>query len=284
MRHLLLPIALFAAAAAALPVHAQGKPQKREQPAMVPVWNQASGKLEAVLLLEPKAAGLGSQLRFNDTTLDAAFGLDAGNALGLVCDRGLGLGVALAGLVGNCEFASFEAGERRRAVGSAGLTRGDTRLGVGAGAGRDTLPAWLAPPGRAGSQQVEVNDLTVSATHRFGREGELSIAGTVAKATLVTPAEASSFGFPDNWTTSSLRFGGGYGAFGVNVTGQQVESPGQPKWESLGIGFTLRTPWSGALTVGAENVVTRGRNPFAPRAQDGEDEGTVPYVRYEQDL
>ena len=37
------------------------------------------------------------------------------------------------------------------------------------------------------------------------------------------------------------------------------------------------------LTVGAENVVTRGKNPFAP-GNGEKDEGTVPYVRYEQDL
>jgi len=47
--------------------------------------------------------------------------------------------------------------------------------------------------------------------------------------------------------------------------------------------LTWRTPWSGQLTVGAENVVTRGKNPFAPR-NESTDEGTVPYVRYEQDL
>ena len=40
---------------------------------------------------------------------------------------------------------------------------------------------------------------------------------------------------------------------------------------------------SGQLTVGAENVVTRGKNPFSPNSETS-DEGTVPYVRYEQDL
>jgi hypothetical protein len=49
------------------------------------------------------------------------------------------------------------------------------------------------------------------------------------------------------------------------------------------VGLTWRTPWSGQLTVGAENIVTRGKNPFAPSGSD-KDEGTVPYVRYEQDL
>ena len=47
-------------------------------------------------------------------------------------------------------------------------------------------------------------------------------------------------------------------------------------------GLTWRTPWSGQLSVGADNVVTRGKNPFSTANQD--DEGTVPYVRYQQDL
>ena len=65
--------------------------------------------------------------------------------------------------------------------------------------------------------------------------------------------------------------------------GRVIEVPGQPgKWEGFGVGLTWRTPWSGQLSVGADNVVTRGKNPFAP--SKGEEEGTVPYVRYQQDL
>ena len=75
------------------------------------------------------------------------------------------------------------------------------------------------------------------------------------------------------------------GAFRANVFGRVVEVPGQPgKWEGFGVGLTWRTPWSGQLSVGAENVVTRGKNPFAPPTAKGEEEGTVPYVRYQQDL
>ena len=39
--------------------------------------------------------------------------------------------------------------------------------------------------------------------------------------------------------------------------------------------------------VGADNIVTRGKNPFGlpdARSVDSEDEGRVPYVRYQQDL
>ena len=66
--------------------------------------------------------------------------------------------------------------------------------------------------------------------------------------------------------------------------GRVIESPQDPgRWEGLDLGLSWRTPWRGQLSVGAENVVTRGRNPFAPRSDD-KDEGAIPYVRYQQDL
>jgi hypothetical protein len=40
------------------------------------------------------------------------------------------------------------------------------------------------------------------------------------------------------------------------------------------------------ISVGADNLVTRGKNPFGmPEAAPADtDEGRVPYVRYQQDL
>ncbi|MBB1472779.1 MULTISPECIES: hypothetical protein [unclassified Luteimonas] len=261
--------------------HAQSS--KRDQ-AVLPVWNQASGKIEAVLLLEPTNGKAGSRLRFGDSTLDAAFGIEAGNSLGVFCDRETGLGSALGNLANNCMLASFGDGESRRASGTAALNAGSNRIGVTAGAGTGTLPGWLSPGNRVASSKIDVNDLTVFAQRNIGREGVVSIAGTMAKATLMTPAEATSLGLSDQWTSRSLSVGGGYGRFGASIVGHVVDTPGQPKWEGLGLGLTWRTPWSGQLTVGADNLVTRGRNPFTPTIDGREDEGTVPYVRYEQDL
>ena len=63
-----------------------------------------------------------------------------------------------------------------------------------------------------------------------------------------------------------------------------INVPGESKvWEGLGLGLTWRTPWNGQLSVGADNVITRGKNPFTTKGLDS-DEGTVPYVRYQQDL
>ncbi len=78
----------------------------------------------------------------------------------------------------------------------------------------------------------------------------------------------------DRWTTKSVTIGAGVGNFGANIIGRVVDTPGLPgQWEGLGVGLTWHTPWSGQLTVGAENVVTRGKNPFAPGDGD-KDEGT----------
>ena len=279
-----LSVALLLAFGVATGAHAQARGAgKRAEQAVLPVWNQSSGKLEAVLLLEPAQGGMGARWRSGNTTLDAAFGLQSGDSLGVVCDRKSGLSAALGNLANNCLLASFD-DNARRGGGTAAISRGEARVGVSAGSSRDTLPAWLSPGTRAGAAKVDVNDLTVFGERNVGREGFVSIAGTMAKATLMTPAEASNLGFADGWSSRSVQVGGGWGNFGASVVGQVIDTPGQPKWEGLGLGLTWRTPWSGQLTVGADNVVTRGRNPFSPSSAGQDDEGTVPYVRYEQDL
>lgn len=278
-----LSIALLLAFGAAVPAHAQSRqPAARSDQAVLPVWS--NGRLEAVLLLEPTDAAAGARWRTGGNTLDALFGLDAGDSLGVLCDRRTGLASALGNLANNCLLASFDEPGTRRTSGTAALTRGDNRVGLTAGSARDTLPAWLSGSPQGTTSRVDINDLTVFAERNIGREGVVSIAGTMAKATLMTPAEANTLGFSGGWTTKSLSVGGGYRDFGVSVVGHVVDAPGQQKWEGLGVGLSWRTPWSGQLTVGADNVVTRGRNPFAPDGAGRDDEGTVPYVRYEQGL
>lgn len=288
-----LPSLLFAivfAFAAASGAHAQSKTPRRGDSAVLPVLNKSSGKLEAYLLLEPTSNGAeaGARWRFGRNSLDAAFGLEAGDSLALLCNRQSGLGSALGSLPNNCVLGAIDDDASnlgsRRASASAALASGGARVGLSAGSGRDTLPAWLSGGRAVGNGQVDVNDLTVFAQKTIGREGMVSIAGTVARARLISPAEASNFGVSDQWNTRTLSVGGGYGAFGASIIGHVVDTPGQRKWEGVGLGLTWRTPWSGQLTVGADNLVTRGKNPFLPAADANQDEGAVPYVRYEQDL
>lgn len=277
-RLLSLPVLMLLALGAATTAHAQSKVGRDR--VELPIWNKSSGQFEGMVVLEPADHAKSRTLaRFGVRHLDTTFGLNAGDSLGLLCDRKQGLTNALNNLADNCVLASFPNNSRR--TGAAALfQRNGTQVGIGAGNTRTTMPAWLAPSS-GGNGRVDVNDLTIFSQKALPREGYVSIAGTVAKARLQTSSEIP--GFSDRWTSRQLNVGGGVGAFGVNVIGEVVDT-GRDQWGSLGLGLSWRTPWSGQLTVGADNLVTRGKNPFAPTSPLNEDEGAVPYVRYEQDL
>ena len=287
IRHSPIAVALIALALASGGVHAQSKASgKRGAAEVLPVLDKDSGKLEAVLLLEPATAetGTGARWRFGKTTLEATYGLQAGDSLALLCDRRNGISSNMGQLASNCVLAAVDgdkpgSGSRYSSTGFS-LSRGTGKVGVAVGSGRDTLPAWISP-GQAGGARYEQNDFSLFAEKSISRDGFVSVGGTVARARLV-PASAMPQEYADQWNTRSLSIGGGVGAFGANIVGRVVNVPGESDvWQGLGLGLTWRTPWSGQLSVGAENVITRGKNPFANSEQD---EGTVPYVRYQQDL
>ncbi|MBV2208343.1 MAG: hypothetical protein KUL77_02120 [Thermomonas sp.] len=286
LRLLPLAAAVFALAFASSNVHAQTKKAKAGDAKMVPVLNKKSGKLEAVLLLEPTASvnGTGPRWQFGKTTLETTFGLQAGDSLALLCDRKNGPAPAIGQLASNCVLASLDdkpGNVSRRTSAGVSLGRGGSKVGLSIGNGHDTLPAWLIP-GQLGGAQYKQNDFSLLAEKPIGRDGFVSVGGTVARARLLPVSDVPRFA--DQWNTRSLSIGGGYGAFGANIVGRVINVPGESKvWEGLGLGLTWRTPWNGQLSVGADNVITRGKNPFTTKGLDS-DEGTVPYVRYQQDL
>lgn len=273
-----LTLALLLALGAAGGAHAQARDAGT---AALPIWDD-SGKLEAVLLLEPTedAPVAGNRWQLGNNTIEAAFGVRAGDELGLLCNRSGALGMAIGNLAENCMLATVGADDQGAARAGASLSRGGTEFGVALGKARAALPGWLSP-GRP-ANRVDENTLTVYGEQHIGREATVSIGGTWARARLVPAVEVPALA--GRWDSVSLTVGADYGDFGANIVGRVVDSPDQAgNWEGLGLGFTWRTPWSGRLTVGAEKL-TRGGNPFAPGTEGGEDEGTVPYVRYEQDL
>src|SRR5690606_41797337 len=129
---------------------------------------------------------------------------------------------------------------------------------------------------------VAQNARPVYGPERRCNEAAVSIGGAWGRARLIPARDVPALA--DRWSSRSITVGAGIGDFGANIVGRVVGTPNDPgQWEGLGVGLTWRTPWSGQLTVGAENVVTRGKNPFS-RSSSDQDEGTIPYVRYEQDL
>jgi hypothetical protein len=276
-----LSLSVLLALSAATGAFAQSSAKGRDA-AVLPVWNQASGKLEAVLLLEPTGNRVNAaKWKLGNSTLDTTFGADGGNNLGLVCDRKSGLIRGIGNLIDNCMVAALDTDSSRQASAGTSLSRPGGKVGVSTGSSRDQIPGWLSPTNRPA--RVDQNSLTVYGQKNVGREATVSIGGTWARARLI-PATDMPASVTDRWTSKSFAVGAGLGAFGANVVGRVLDTPTQPgDFRGLDLGLTWRTPWSGQLTVGAENVVTRGKNPFAPVGSD-EDDGTVPYVRYEQDL
>lgn len=275
---------------------------------VLPVWNNHSGKVEALLLLQPAADGNGASLFGAGTRVNTGRGLfqadvtaEGGSNLALLCNSTSGL-VTLGSLAGRCLVTSldtpgnagnpFVAGNNAQSFrAEARFTRPSSLFELSAGrADFDTTATdWLSPnsgllPGLGIlGGHVSSQDVTARGRVNIGDNGWVSIGGTLAHAQLI-PAAGQSAADVQRWNTTSVGVAVGRGRFSGEVIGRVVDVPGQSSaLNSLGIGFSWQTPWQGKLSFGAEKAT--GSSPLAPAAKTGQaDEGTVPYVRYHQDL
>ena len=305
-------------AATAMPAHAQTPLGSANGTTVLPVVNNQNGQISALLLIEPSTLPVLPSQRVIRPAATPNHWLDFGNGLqlraGLSFEANPGVGVLCSGssvtsvgaLAGQCMLTDFNGpstylpGSSTSAQGLLQLRRGGSQLEAGLGARRDTFNGSTSTLGNQALDQRLLNSLlggeTTSIDQRnaslvgqvkIGSQGWVSIGGTVARARLI-PAGQVPGGLPPEWNRGSLNLSAGSGNFGGEISGQMIEVPGQAdRYSSVGAGMTWRTPWRAKVTVGAENLVTRGKNPFTlPDASSGnkKDEGRVPYVRYQQDL
>src|SRR3546814_4541278 len=93
----------------------------------------SSDLVGAYLLLEPtEQSRVGARWRFGGKNeLDAAFGLDAGDSLALLCSGKSGIGSALSSLANNCQLGAINGDDdSHHASATAALTRPGGRVGV----------------------------------------------------------------------------------------------------------------------------------------------------------
>jgi hypothetical protein len=275
---------------------------------VLPVWNTQNGQVDALLLIEPSVLpALPSQRIIGSAAnpglkLRAGLSVEANPGMGVLCNSGSVI-TSVGSMAGHCMLVNLGAQQNApaRINGVAQLQRGRTSLTGSLGIARDTLgPSSPLPFGSTtadkrlldsllgpNSATLDSRNASLIGQVKLGTQSWLSIGGTLARVRLI-PAEQLHNGLPPEWGAGSLSVGGGRGNFGGEITGQMIEVPGQPsRYSTLGAGVTWRTPWKAKLSVGADNIVTRGKNPFGlPDAREvqGEDEGRVPYVRYQQDL
>jgi hypothetical protein len=275
---------------------------------VLPVWNTENGQVDALLLIEPSVLPALPSQRIIDPVanpglkLRAGLSVEANPGMGVLCNSGSVI-TSVGSMAGHCMLVNLGAQQNApaRINGVAQLQRGRTSLTGSLGIARDTLgPSSPLPFGSTtadkrlldsllgpNSATLDSRNASLIGQVKLGTQSWLSIGGTLARVRLI-PAEQLHNGLPPEWGAGSLSVAGGRGNFGGEITGQMIEVPGQPsRYSTLGAGVTWRTPWKAKLSVGADNIVTRGKNPFGlPDAREvqGEDEGRVPYVRYQQDL
>ncbi len=274
---------------------------------VLPLWNLQSGRVDGLLLIEPSALPASPSQRViqpanSKLQLHAGLSLEANPGVGVLCnDNSVASGVN--GMAGNCMLVDMSA-PRNTARGNINgllqLQRGKASLTGGLGIGSETLgldglslgkqsadrrllESLLGP----GAASLDRRNASLIGQISIGKQSWVNIGGTLARVRLI-PTEQMHGGLPPEWDAGSLSLSGGVGNFGGEITGQMIEVPGQTnRYSTLGAGVTWRTPWKAKLSVGAENLMSRGKNPFgvdtrpAPGTQD---EGRVPYVRYQQDL
>lgn len=305
-------------AASAMMAHAQAPLNPAGGTTVLPVVNNQNGQISALLLIEPSTLPVLPSQRVIRPVATPNRWLDFGNGLqlraGLSFEANPGVGVLCSGssvtsvgaLAGQCMLTDFNGGTGYLPGSNASsqallqLRRGSSQLEAGLGTRRDTFGSSTNTLGNQPLDQRLLNSLLGSDTAsidqrnaslvgqvKIGSQGWVSIGGTVARARLI-PAGQLPGGLPPEWNRGSLNLSAGSGNFGGEITGQMIEVPGQSdRYSSVGAGMTWRTPWRAKVTVGADNIVTRGKNPFTlPDASSGnkKDEGRVPYVRYQQDL
>ncbi len=286
---------------------------------VLPVWNNENGQVEALLLIEPSTMPqLPSQriirpannptnglLLNNGLQLRAGLSLEANPGMGVLCNS-RGVISTVGSLAGNCLLTDFGNQSNnlfpgRAAIkGLARVQRSNTQLTGSLGFEREVLGGASNLIGNTAADRRLLNVLlgpnTATLDQRnaslvgqvsVGTQGWVSIGGTLAHARLITTDQLPG-GLPPEWSTGSLSLGGGVGKFSGEITGQMIDIPGQTnRYSSVGAGVTWHTPWRAKLSIGAENLISHGKNPFGLPDANGErnnDEGRVPYVRYQQDL
>ena len=280
---------------------------------VLPLWNTRNGQIDALLLIEPsvlpqlpsqriiKPANDGRNAAGNGLQLRAGLSLEANPGMGVLCNKGSVI-TSVGSLAGHCMLVNLgnQAGGKSVVNGLLQMQRSNTLITGSLGVGRETLGASSTAIGSSAADRRLLDSLLGSNTATLdtrnasligqvslGTQSWLSIGGTLARVRLI-PTDQIRGGLPPEWDSGSLSLSGGVGNFGGEITGQLIEVPGQTnRYSTLGAGVTWRTPWKAKLSVGAENLVSRGKNPFGlpdPRTNVGTDEGRVPYVRYQQDL
>ena len=303
-------------AVTATAAHAQNSAKSplidRQAPTMLPIWNTLNGKMEGMLLVDSSINNsrtvirpanslaalnipLTSQLKFS-----SALSLSNNPGLGLVCNGQPGSFNNLGNLAQNCRIGDLLnpnnnfGSSRPDLLMQSQLRYKNLLLSAGGNLSRFNFnaftgngkPALAISNARVTAATVEQKEISLSGEIAIGQKSWLNLGGTLAQARIIPASQLSGRGLlPDEWQTNSVTIGAGRGNFGGEITGSNIQIPGQASsFKSVGAGVSWKTPWRGKLSVGADNINSSGTNPFKTSDNNPLDNGAVPFVKYEVDL
>ncbi len=286
----------------------------RQAQTMLPIWNGLNNKLEGVLLVDSNSISssnsrtvirpanslatlnipLTSQLK-----LSTSLSLSNNPGLGLVCNGQPGLFNNLDNLAQNCRIGdllnpnSNFGSSRPELIMQSQLRYKNFLLSAGGNWSQfnfnaftgNNNPAMVNNNPRITSAAVQKKEINLNGEIALGQKTWLNLGGTIAQARVIPASQLTGKTLPDEWQTNSVTISAGRGNFGGEITGSNIQIPGQPNsYKSLGAGVTWKTPWRGKLSVGADNINSSGTNPFKGTDNNPLDNGAVPFVKYEVDL
>ena len=154
-------------------------------------------------------------------------------------------------------------------------------------------PATL-PLGLSGYSLVDAQNSSVNALGRFRLDDDqsLNLGASLGRIQLSVPGTSTPL---TSLNQAAVSFGVQYGSFGGNLTGHVLSSADplganatSSRLTGVDLGISWRTPWSGMLRIGTQNLWSSGSLPYlnngAVSRELESSQARVPYVQYHQDL
>jgi hypothetical protein len=181
-----------------------------------------------------------------------------------------------------------------RVVGSEiGATYNLGRYSVGVSVGADSTPDQRLPrvlpgatPGVNGLPDFDSSaQLNARGRVAVGGQSGIDLGASVGRIRLLPGNELGV----NSLDQKALSFGVDHGPLSGMLVGRTMQPTlpggyyGDKRWSSIDLGVTLRLPWQGELSIGAQNLWSSGTSVPTPAGPEP-DQSRTPYVQYHQDL
>jgi hypothetical protein len=255
------------------------------QGVVVPLWRGHDGRM--LMLKADAQPSVPGQRGDAPLTFQA---VDAGSVMSSTLQYGLDPNLQIHAGVSEHNWISHGP----RVIGSEiGATYNLGRYSVGLSLGADSTPDQRLPrvlpgatPGVNGLPDFDSSaQLNARGRVAVGGQSGIDVGASVGRIRLL-PGNVLGINTLDQ---KALSFGVDHGPLSGTLIGRTMQPAlpggfyGDKRWSSIDLGVTLRLPWQGELSIGAQNLWSSGSSVPTPAGPEP-DQSRTPYVQYHQDL